>query len=82
MDPDEAGNEVTREVPVRGIRRCNRAQWGGHLRWNRDHNAAINIRQSLFHFWASGGRKRARRHHTAHSLLREHATSQPATGST
>jgi hypothetical protein len=35
-----------------GIRRCNRAQCGGHLRWNHDHNAAINIRQNLLHFWS------------------------------
>lgn len=32
---------------MRGIRRCNSAHCGGRRRWNRDHNAAINIRQNL-----------------------------------
>ncbi|CAH6420238.1 Hypothetical protein UVM_LOCUS91 [uncultured virus] len=38
-----------RKVPTRGIRRCNSDLCGGLLRWNRDHNAAINMRETLLH---------------------------------
>jgi hypothetical protein len=41
-------------VPVWGIRRCNSATCGGLRRWNRDHNAAINIRVNLLHYFESG----------------------------
>ena len=41
-------------VPVWGIRRCNSAICGGHCRWNRDHNAAINIRANLLHYLETG----------------------------
>jgi hypothetical protein len=41
------------EVSLRGIRRCHNAECGGpdnhRLLWNRDHNAAINIRRNLLH---------------------------------
>jgi len=40
---------LPKRVPVRGIRRCNSVQCGGHKLWNRDHNAAINIRRNLLH---------------------------------
>src|SRR5690554_1845505 len=36
-------NKDGKVVPLRGIRRCNNEDYcGGLLRWNRDHNAAIN----------------------------------------
>ena len=38
-------------ISVWGIRRCNS---GGLRRWNRDHNAAINIRANLLHYLESG----------------------------
>jgi len=41
-------------VPVWGIRRCNSATCGGLRRWNRDHNAAINIRANLLHYLNNG----------------------------
>jgi hypothetical protein len=41
-------------VPVWGIRRCNSATCGGFRRWNRDHNAAINIRANLLHYLERG----------------------------
>jgi len=41
-------------VSVWGIRRCNSANCGGLRRWNRDHNAAINIRANLLHYLESG----------------------------
>ena len=41
-------------VSVWGIRRCNSATCGGFRRWNRDHNAAINIRANLLHYLESG----------------------------
>jgi hypothetical protein len=37
-----------------GIRRCNSATCGGFRRWNRDHNAAINIRANLLHYLNNG----------------------------
>jgi hypothetical protein len=40
-------------ISPRGIRRCNSEQCGG-LRWNRDHNAAINIRTNLLYRMAHG----------------------------
>ena len=41
-------------VSVWGIRHCNSAICGGLRRWNRDHNAAINIRANLLHYAESG----------------------------
>ena len=41
-------------VPVWGIRHCNSATCGGLRRWNRDHNAAINIRANLLHYLEHG----------------------------
>ena len=41
-------------VSVWGIRRCNSATCGGFRRWNRDHNAAINIRANLLHYLERG----------------------------
>jgi hypothetical protein len=41
-------------VPVWGIRRCNSVTCGGLHRWNRDHNAAINIRANLLHYLNNG----------------------------
>ena len=37
-------------VPLRGIRRCHNEKCGGFLRWNRDYNAAINIRTNLMYY--------------------------------
>jgi len=51
--PDKTRLSKTKQgklVPCRGIRRCNNAIHGGLLRWNRDHNAAINIRSNLIHY--------------------------------
>jgi transposase len=45
--------QVRLPVPVWGIRRCYSDICGG-LRWNRDHNAAINIRDNLLQYLASG----------------------------
>ena len=45
--------QLQEKVPLWGIRRCNSATCGG-LRWNRDHNAAINIRNNLLHYLESG----------------------------
>lgn len=44
-------------VPLRSIRRCNNVNQTceGFLRWNRDHNAAINIRANLLH-WIQHGK--------------------------
>ena len=47
-------NRSGRGVSLRGIRRCTNVECGGpdahhELLWNRDHNAAINIRQNLLH---------------------------------
>ena len=50
----DEGVEVCDWVPLWGIRRCNSAICGGHRRWNRDHNAAINIRANLMHYAESG----------------------------
>ncbi len=41
-------------VSVWGIRRCNSTICGGLRRWNRDHNAAINIRANLLHYLNTG----------------------------
>ena len=43
-----------RKVPLRGIRCCNNEKCGGLLRWNRDHNAAINIRVNGIHWIQTG----------------------------
>lgn len=42
------------DVPKRGIRRCNSVQCGG-LFWNRDLNAAINIRHNFIHAIMNNG---------------------------
>ena len=42
-------------VQVRGIRRCTSDECGGHKRWSRDHNAAVNIRANLLHRIAHPG---------------------------
>jgi hypothetical protein len=49
-------DDVVRSFPVRGIRRCNSDECGGRLRWDRDHNAAINIRANLLHAIHHDGR--------------------------
>ncbi len=40
-------------IPLWSIRRCNSATCEGR-RWNRDHNAAINIRANLLHYLNNG----------------------------
>jgi hypothetical protein len=53
-DPTRARyTDAGRLVAPRGIRRCHSANCGG-LRWNRDHNAAINIRANLLHRLQNG----------------------------
>ena len=57
MEPPDDHKRTNRsgvEVCLRGIRRCNNEECGGpnahhRLLWNRDHNAAINIRNNLLH---------------------------------
>jgi hypothetical protein len=51
---DDGEIEIRKYVPVWSIRRCNSATCGGLRRWNRDHNAAINIRANLLHYLSSG----------------------------
>ena len=51
---EEIQVRLPEKVPLWGIRRCNSAICGGHHRWNRDHNAAINIRANLMHYAESG----------------------------
>lgn len=46
--------EDKKEVPLRSIRCCYNALCGGFRRWNRDYNAAINIRANLLH-WIQHG---------------------------
>jgi len=51
VTPDEGRLTVYRDgtsKPARGIRRCHSVKCGG-LRWNRDLNAALNIRANLCH---------------------------------
>jgi hypothetical protein len=51
---EEIQVRLPEKVPLWGIRRCNSATCGGFRRWNRDHNAAINIRDNLRQYLASG----------------------------
>ncbi len=44
--------QVPEMIPLWGIRRCISACGG--LRWNRDHNAAINIRNNLLPYLERG----------------------------
>jgi hypothetical protein len=62
MEVEEEEDDSTEEmemVPKRGIRRCDSATCGGR-RWNRDLNAAINIRANLMHAIDNGGRWHAK----------------------
>ena len=43
---------VQAHIPLWGIHRCI-SDCGGLHRWNRDHNAAINIRNNLLHYLES-----------------------------
>jgi hypothetical protein len=53
VDDDEE-IEFCEMVPLWSIRRCISATCGGFCRWNRDHNAAINIRANLLHYLNNG----------------------------
>ena len=48
------GKTIEKEVPKRGIRRCDSEKCKG-LRWNRDLNAAINIRCNLLYAIQNSG---------------------------
>jgi hypothetical protein len=50
----DEGVEFCDWVPLWGIHHCNSAICGGLCRWNRDHNAAINIRANLLHYLNNG----------------------------
>ena len=63
-------------VSVWGIRRCNSATCGGFCRWNRDHNAAINIRANLLHYAANGAWPQ---HATGHRTMTAAATATNTT---
>jgi hypothetical protein len=67
-------------VPVWGIRRCNSAICGGFCRWNRDHNAAINIRANLLHYLDSGTWPQQQQQHQHHSDADEATTTISAVG--
>jgi hypothetical protein len=57
VEPDKSRSTVYRDgtiKPARGIRRCNSEECGGLLRWNRDLNAALNIRANLSHAVRTG----------------------------
>ena len=56
-------------VAVWGIRRCNSATCGGFRRWNRDHNAAINIRNNLLQFLETGAWPHGAAASQQHTLL-------------
>ena len=54
-EEEDDSTEEMEMVPKRGIRRCNSVTCGGR-RWNRDLNAAINIRANLMHAIDNGGK--------------------------
>ena len=52
-DDEEIECRLPKLVPLWSIRRCNSVTCGGR-HWNRDHNAAINIRANLLHYLDKG----------------------------